>query len=733
MNTGAIVVKYSGLLGLLVNGIRVPGIILAVGIAVSLWQSIVATAGVPEALSSRRCAFLEGTLIPQVVIGVRRVGDPVEGKESVDYLEIYPAASGEEATAKKAKLFRPYFVSQDGDRDGRVLIQEDYFGVPLGWVSKKNLHFLESRYAYVFSQGGHGDKAELHDRSREAYERHLAQLEGPEDRKTAETVVLKKRAGAEPWLPVSREDKVPFVELLKQSQDASRDEPNYPDTTPTFGYGFPQENRLLHLGAVCGGPVAIEKLEDEKKKVKEAAGVEMLFVIDETSSMKPFFGGVADFIEGVANLAAGRMAVRAGVVYYADGAMKKDWFRGSTVLRDGDGDGFLALVKPGDVRKLANEVRGNNDKLPEGDFSDLPERSLEALLFSIKGAGFVGLGTKYVAIIGDTGCEPDPNGVNAIVKGKGPTPKLTEQGKQKCIEELAAAIKQKDITIFFVHVGARKNKAEKLFKEDFFQLKNALPDELNGKVQYLTAEEQTLGEELARAQALAEENQRGRERNIERMESRNQSTEPGPKLLKRLKPVLVGEENSGESTAVDKFNNSYLQYFVPARAWLYHPSLVNGKQGGGPQFEELLFLASAERQALLPLLEHCRKELAKNTPFEGRDAVRVFAQELAAIAGGQGQDLEAEVLRSWDAIPDSQKELGVFLEDILGLRVKATLPFPPDGYLEAVELDGEAEIEVDPHETHEFWKAFLRVDGLEQAIRQSAGNAFWYQSQSLVP
>jgi hypothetical protein len=80
-----------------------------------------------------------------------------------------------------------------------------------------------------------------------------------------------------------------------------------------------------------------------------------------------------------------------------------------------------------------------------------------------------------------------------------------------------------------------------------------------------------------------------------------------------------------------------------------------------------------------------------------------------------------------------------FLEDILGLRVKATLPFPPDSYPEALGLEGEDEAKagVDPHETREFWKPLLRVrvlqEGLQEAIRQSAGNAFWYQSQSLVP
>ena len=207
-----------------------------------------ADAGAPAAVP-QRCEWIKGTLVPKGVIGVRRLGDAVDGDEAVDFLDVFSEPSGG-VPVGRAKLFRPYFLTRGGAGAGRVRIQKEYHDPPIGWVDRGRLEFLESRYAYVFAQPDQSGKAELHDASKEAYERHLAQLKNEFDVKTAESVVLRQRPKADPWLPVTRQDPMPFIELLEQSLATARDEPDYPDTTPTFRFGFPVENRLLHMGAI---------------------------------------------------------------------------------------------------------------------------------------------------------------------------------------------------------------------------------------------------------------------------------------------------------------------------------------------------------------------------------------------------------------------------------------------------------------------------------------------------
>ena len=678
----------------------------------------------PAVAEPQRCEWIEGTLVPQGVIGVRRLGDAVDGDEAVDFLDVYSEPTGG-VRVGRAKLFRPYFVTRGGAGAGRVRIQEGYHDPPIGWVDRDRLEFLESRYAYVFAQPDQPGKAELHDTSKEAYERHLAQLKNEYDAKTAESVILRQRPKAEPWLPVTRQDPVPFIELLGQSLATARDEPDYPDTTPTFQFGFPAENRLLHMGAICGGPVDVESLADLKEKVKEQAGLEMLFVIDETSSMRPYFEGVAAFIED-AGTVVGRpqglaaQLVRVGVTYYSDGPRESEWFRWSTAL--GQNQPGLVLMGKGDAAELARDVQTNEDKLPPGDFSDAPERSLEALRRAIETAGFLKGASKYVAIIGDTGYEADPEGAANLAQidaqRQQDRQRVNGVGKQKLIEVIAEAIEQKDLTIFFVHVGNRTTTAQKLFKDDADAVRAALGEKAKGRVSYITAEEKTLAEELGKARDKAEALRRQRERDIARMESRNQATEPGPKLIDRLAP---------QKMTFEQYESSHLQYFVPARGWLYHPADSQSDVERVPQFAELLFLAPAERRALISLLKHCRERLAKNLAVDGSKAVAVFAESLAAETGDP-KVVEA-VLAQWQAIPESQQRIGVFLEDKLGVRIKATLPFPPDGYRE----DEAAEASENPHATHEFWRALLRVEKLLDALKAADDKAFWFNAASLVP
>lgn len=675
----------------------------------------------PAADVAQRCEWIDGTLIPQVVIGVRRLGDAVEGEESVDFLNVLSTASGGEI-AGRARLFRPYYVTSGGIEPKRVRIQEGYHSPPLGWVERERLVFLESRYAYVFAQPGGAGRPELHDLSREAYERHLAQLKNQDDAKTGQTVVLRQRADGEAWLPRTRDDAMPFIELLQQAETAARDEADYPDTTPTFRYGFPLENRLLHMGAVCGGPVDVEALKALKANVATQAGLEMLFVIDETSSMRPYFEGVADFLEDVGSVAVGSPdetpgGVRFGVACYSDGPDKDRWFRWSQNLKPTPTG--LAVLGRDDAAALAQEIRTNDDKLPPGDFADAPERSLEAFLYALQEGSFTPGASKYAVLIGDTGYQPDPKGVAMLNPVSGE--KLNEQGKGQCVRELTQQIEKQDLTVFFVHVGDRKTDAQVLFKQDAELIKAGLSDEMKERVSYITAETSTLTEKLKEARDRAEALRRKRERDIVRMESRNQATEPGPKLLDRLLPQRMTRE---------QYESSLLQYYVPTRGWLYEPAGSTEQQERLPQFTEFVFLSPAERQPLVDLLNYCRERLAKNLPVDGSEAVKRFAETLARTTDEPA--VRGEVMACWESIPERQQRVGVFLEDTFGLRVKATLPFPPDGYREetASEKAGAPE---DPHVTHEFWRALLRVEHLLKALKAAEDDTFWFESASLVP
>ena len=654
-----------------------------------------------------RCEWIEGTLIPQVVIGVRRLGDAVEYDEAVDFLDVFSSPTGGKRIGR-AKLFQPFYVSTGGNGSERVRIQEDYYAKPLGWVDRERLEFLESRYAYVFAEQVELGNAELHDLSKEAYERHLAQLKASDDAKTGETVVLRQRPGAASWLPVTRDDPVPFIERLEQSKETARNEPDYPDTTPTFRYRFPSENRLLHMGAICGGPVDAEELKTLQEKVEEQAGIEMLFLIDETSSMEPYFKGVADFFRGVGNVAIGEQEVpeknvRAGVVFYSDGPLQKEkeWFRWSEAL--GRNKKGLQVIEKRGAQKLANEIQDNEDKLPLNDFADAPEKSLEALDLALRQTAFTPGASKYVAVIGDTGYEEKKGGPN----------------KAKLISDVARKIAGQDLTVFFVHVGPRKTDAQDLFRQDAEAVKLALPIEVRDRINYITAEQSTLAQKLKNASEEAESLRRRRERDIMRMEARNQATEPGPKLMGRLRP---------QGMTLEQYESSYLQYFVPVRGWLFNP--LDTAAEAVPQFEEVVFLSPVERKAIIKSLDYCRKQLAKKEPVDASLAVNAFVDVLSQDAGVAQQD----VLSLWEAIPEEQRDGGVFIEYLLGLRVKATFPFPPDGGDAAPETvnDGTA------HKTRKFWQDLFRVEQFEGQLQRMRredpeGKQFWYQSSELIP
>jgi hypothetical protein len=321
---------------------------------------------------------------------------------------------------------------------------------------------------------------------------------------------------------------------------------------------------------------------------------------------------------------------------------------------------------------------------------------LEGLRDGIQKAGFSPGSNAFVAVVGDTGHEPEP-----------------AEEKEKLLREVAAMIKEKNLHVFFAHVGNRSRLAEKLFEQDAEKLRAGaaalgVPAD---RVVYQAAEKDDLADALRLAQQAAEETRRRTQRQIDRMESRTPYTEPGPKLLARLEEKSISRK---------RFEDEHLQYYIPARGWLFHPQATGGEAGVPPQFRELFFVAPPERVALEALFSELRARVANVRPIEADAMTKVLASTLAGAAGSP--DLETLVLRRWQAIPKPQRSLGVFLEDAFGLRIKSALPYPVDEYTQNLAKD-------------EISTLQDRIDRLLAAFRSGDGTAdpFWFEASTLSP
>lgn len=635
-----------------------------------------------------QCLFVGDSLVPRLALGVRRVDG-----EDIDVLELRAEPDAAAPVVLEAPLFRPFFVADSrGDAAGERwhLIQDGYAAEePLGWARERHLHLVDSRYAYTFATRERAERADLHDVSREAYERLLAQVNGAGEG-GADKVVVIERPGAEAWRPVTIDDPVPFVELIIPPEDRDRE---HPDTTPTFRFGIPVENRLVHMGAVCGGPVDLARLARLRAKVIEESGLEMLFVVDETTSMSPFTKEVAAFIEKAGRLALDRpVPVRIAVWAYTDGPP-------GTRVTPGE---FKAVKGPDDVRELAANVVTLGRHQPPKGFSNPPERMLEGLRDALKGGNFTGGATLFVAVVGDMGHEP------------------TDPVKDTLVQNVADSIKQTGARVYFMHVGLPGPPQEteetrafrRLFREDAEAVQKAgrARGVAEDQVVYQVATADDLQKALENARDAVEQERRRLQMQIRRMESRTPYTDPGPKLLAALEKRGIDR---------DKYEDRHLQYFVPSRGWLFHPT-SRDTSTARPQLRELFLLAPPEREAVERLFTGLRETLARGAPIDGDAVVGKFARDLATAAGSPA--LEARVREAWSRIPPRQRSVGVFMEDVFGLRLKAALPFPAIAYQKEQPATGQ-----------EITRMLERIGRLGEAFRDEGENAFWFEASSLVP
>lgn len=641
----------------------------------------VARAIVADPAPLRHCQFIEGTLVPRMVMGVRRVNDGM-----IDALAVRAERDPDGPVVAEVRLFRPYYVVDrriDSRTNEWFLIQDAYAATKtIGWVDARHVESLRSRYAYTFAPGDRDHLIDLHDTSKDGYERLVAQMKGDPEA-ARELVLIQERDAGVPWNPVTLDDPVPFIEL-RLPDDAIEKE--YPDTTPTNRFAIPVENRLIHMGAICGGPVDVERLATLRRDNQTQAGLEMVFVIDETQSMQTFFGGVADFIESAGRAAAKQgETVKLAVSYYTDGPP------GTRVTATP-----LAILKGEEsARRLAGGVRSHSDKLPSGDYAFPPERMLEGLRDSIATAGFVNGSDAFVAVVGDTGHEP-----------------ADVADKQKLIDEVAGLIVKHRLHVFFAHVGRRRTESDMLFEKDASAVRLAakalgVPEE---RVVYQIADANTLSDEIGRAQERAAQLKRERFRQIERIASRTPFTEPGPKLLKQLETV---------SMPLASFDDQHLQYYLPSRGWLFHPLSAVGAADTNPQFRELVSLSASEREAVGQAFVYVQGRITKGEPIDHQSAVSALAGALASLSGDPA--IEARVQTEWKKLAPQQRSLGVFLENLFGLRLKSALLYAPDAPTKQATT------------AEEIRALDERIGQMNRVFAQAAPNTFWFDASSVLP
>lgn len=649
--------------------------------ACASWAMMSMSTAVPPSA----CLFVGDSLVPQLAMGVRRLDG-----EAVDELQIHDAPGGK-ALAAALPLFRPYFVADTRTDSAKAewhLLQDGYTAEsPLGWARGTHVHLFQSRYAYTFGRHKREHLADLHDDSRESYERLLAQAEG-NLKGGEETVVVKERDEAEAWNPMAIDDVVPFVELRIPREKRDRD---HPDTTPTFRFGIPLENRLVHMGAVCGGPVDRALVEKRRQMAAEEKGLEMVFVIDDTVSMAPFNQIVARFIRDAGEVAKERpTAVRIAVCSYRDGpADAQDPSERRVTLGE-----FRAVKESADVQPLADDVERLGHFLPPGQFANPPERMLEGLRDTLAHLEFERGATLFVTVLGDTGHEPG------------------DKTKKQLVADIARKIENTGASVFFVHVGRRRTPEEMLFKEDSSAVAEAvkLLGGNEGLVTYQEAGTNNLKETLQAASEATELRRTQLRRVIERMESRTPYTAPGPKLLEAM--ATRGLDRKA-------YDERYLQYFVPSRGWLFHPTSKEAATAQ-PQLRELFLLAAPEQEAVNRMFDGLRDRFARGEQIDGTAVITAFANDLdsASKHPGVGERMRA----AWNRMPAESRSVGVFLEDVFGLRLKAALPFPPVAY----EKD-------QPATAGEIGRITERIDGLSRALKSRVGEAFWFDASSLVP
>lgn len=573
--------------------------------------------------------FVPNTLIPRLAMGVRR-----DVTDSREIAELRDRPGG--AIVGRAPLFSPMYVHGEQQVGGQdwVLLASGYTdenGGARGWIPRSEVEVFATRYGYVLRDKENA--TEFFPTPAAAYA-IVPGMGSKREASPSQSAFVLGRPGAADWQPSRRTDRMPFMELEFERQSG------YPSTTPSTA--TPYDGRLVRVGAICGGPVEEDVLAKLQAQAARNAAIEMLFVVDETWSMKEFFAGVADFISDVGKAAGDGLVrqPRIAVSYYTDGP-------------PGERTTCVPLQKatPQVVAALGDSVRQHKQQMPSGDYVNPPERMLEGMRDAINKAKFMKGVTSIVVVIGDTGHEPkDPD-------------------KAKLLEEVANMIADEGLMVFFVHVGLKGDELtpdQALFKRDaeavgqrVGQLNKALAD----RVTYSTANADNL---TARLEASRQEADRLTEQArlmAGRITSRNTATMPGPALIAKM-------EKQGVDLA--QFNVSHQQLYVPSYAWVTSPRGEEGKEKRRIQLCRYFCLAAEEQDALAALLDSVSKDVDGGAAVDHDKAVQAFVKSLGTLTNDSAVVEAAQA--NWKKL-GSARTAGTFLERYVGLDLQSGVLF----------------------------------------------------------
>jgi len=599
-----------------------------------------------------QCLFLPRTAIPMLAMGVRRIDDDPEtrGRRSLDlWRQPDESGPGVEPLAR-APLFRPLYV-YDRRAEGATtwyLLGDAYVGSPRGWADGRQLHVLESRYGYYFNNPDRqAPGVQLYDSRRAAHEALTAQP-GQAPQPPFDGVIVAERLGLkrlkdEGWNPLAKDGVPPFVELAEEGDSRELLDRGLTDTTLTFP--FPGDNRLVRLGAVAGGPVDVAELAKKKAEAAERAGVSIVFVIDETFSMKKYFGkktpadeeGVADFIDGNLELDDG-VNIRAAVSWYSDVEKPGDVPYDVHPLEQLSGPGITPADAAARKKQLVDDVRNHGEKAIGGDGGQPRELIYQGLNAAIRVAGFQLGENAMVFVIGDA------------------ADRTAEPELMKLQDALADLLEQHKLQLAFVQVGDLGPD----FANQANAFRNRLPAGLRESVLVRKTDDSSLKNQLTDLRTKMEERRARLLGEIAEMETRNQYSQPGPVLERQLQTAGIDRTD---------YDRRHLQFFAPAWGWLHHPQ----RPTDGPQLRELVWIGEAEAAALQPALVIAVEGL-RSTGRIDTDAVRMKLS--AVLAERSGHTGAAAALESaWGSLPAADRTLGRFLRDGLGLRARNAILF----------------------------------------------------------
>ena len=398
----------------------------------------------------------------------------------------------------------------------------------------------------------------------------------------------------------------------------------------------------MRVGAICGGPVDEAVLGKLRSEADRNAAIEMLFVVDETWSMKEFFAGVAAFIGDVGQAAGGGTArrPRIAVSYYTDGPPGK---RTTCVP--------LQEVTQQVVTALAESVKNHKQQMPPGDYDNPPERMLDGMRDAITKAGFTEGVTSIVVVIGDTGHEPgDP-------------------GKQELLDDVAGLIADRGLMVFFVHVGLKGDEMspdQNLFKKDAEAVRQRVGQRKKGfadRVRYITANASNLTAELKASRREADRLAEQARLMTGRITSRNTHTMPGPALV---------AEMTKKGVTLAEFNESHQQIYVPSYVWMVSPGDAAGKGKQAARLGRCFCMAPEELAAVIALLESVSKDVDAGVAIDHDKAVLAFTKSLGTATkdAASVQAVQAAWMNEGQA-----RTAGTFLYRFVGLNLREEVLF----------------------------------------------------------